>query len=219
MTEISILAVLRYPLKATSMYCSQLSDEENVDHDIGLNQTVHIDDVVKTLEVHTVLPVSELQSTTSAPAVTKSGAKKRKLCENQSNWRKQEPIYTKFENTPSSTSTVSVNDEGKLDDFKNHSPTKLFEEFLDDEVCSLVVTETVRQMHGPNSLSLLECRRFVATTFLKRTSGVNRPSAATFSGNSVPDLRFDKIEHFIGKKEKQRRCRSKDCKVLHVPTV
>ncbi|KAF2902269.1 hypothetical protein ILUMI_03918, partial [Ignelater luminosus] len=146
-----------------------LSDEENVDDDIGFNQTVHIDNVVGTLEVHSVLPVS-----TSVYAVTKSG--KKKLCENQPNWRKQEPIYTKFENTPSSTSTISVNDEGKLNDFKNHSSTELFEELFDDE----------------------------------RTFGVNRPSAATSSGNAVSNLRFDKIKHLFEKREEQRRCRSKD---------
>lgn len=66
-----------------------------------------------------------------------------------------------------------------------------------------------RKVHGASSLNCLDFRRAVAVTFLKLgNKGLKRKYQ---THGVVPDVRYDGNQHWMRRREKQRRCQYPSC--------
>lgn len=73
-------------------------------------------------------------------------------------------------------------------------------------------------MHGPNSTSMKDFRRAIAVSYLKLGHGTRvlrgRPLSLPLTSRAriSDDIRYDRKDHVIQKRDKQRRCQFPDCK-------
>ncbi|XP_039631232.1 piggyBac transposable element-derived protein 3-like [Polypterus senegalus] len=62
-----------------------------------------------------------------------------------------------------------------------------------------------------SSMDLLEFRRNVAIAYLKRKTSKQGRAANTSSSTSIPDIRYDGKDHFVSRRDKQRRYQGENC--------
>ena len=74
-----------------------------------------------------------------------------------------------------------------------------------------------KKIHGSKLMSIKDFRRYIAVSYLKKGANskavLGRPviRQITSRSNVLPEVKFDKIQHIIGKREKQRRCQFDNC--------